>query len=367
MSRPITILAAALILGAILAPGASAQGRAPHVPALGNLGVHVVAPGESLFGIARRYGLRTDALAGLNGLRPTGILLPGQSLWVPLASARNARAAEPAAGPPSAAVAAVAGAASPGGATTYTVAPGDTLYGLGRRFGVDIETLRRWNGLPADGSLRAGDRLVVAGGASESAAPAAPPLVPQGGQAATADTTYTVQPGDTLSGIARQFGASVAGLASRNGLAADQIAVGQVLHVPRPGQGPVGLTGTKRIEVDVSEQRMAVWQGDSLVWNFVVSTGLAGYPTRRGTFAVQSKIPDAWSSAWGLSMPNWLGIYWAGASENGIHALPVINGERLWAGFLGTPISYGCIVLGIDDAARLYDWADIGTTVVIRD
>jgi len=66
-------------------------------------------------------------------------------------------------------------------------------------------------------------------------------------------------------------------------------------------------------------------------------------------------------------MPNWLGIYYSGSLENGIHALPILsNGARLWAGYLGTPISFGCIVLAFQESQWLYDWADIGTTVEIR-
>ena len=140
------------------------------------------------------------------------------------------------------------------------------------------------------------------------------------------------------------------------------------MSVPRAGIGRSDvLAGDKRIEVAIGEQRMYVWQGDTLIWSWLVSTGIASHPTQRGSFAVQSKIPDAWSTAWQLWMPNWLGIYWAGSSENGIHALPIINGERLWAGSLGSPISYGCIVLGVDEAQMLYDWADIGTPVEIHD
>jgi hypothetical protein len=66
-------------------------------------------------------------------------------------------------------------------------------------------------------------------------------------------------------------------------------------------------------------------------------------------------------------MPNWLGIYWAGGLENGIHALPILpSGARLWAGFLGRPISYGCVVLGEYESELLYNWADIGTPVEIQ-
>jgi lipoprotein-anchoring transpeptidase ErfK/SrfK len=129
----------------------------------------------------------------------------------------------------------------------------------------------------------------------------------------------------------------------------------------------VAAGGARRIEIDIGEQHMYVWQGDTLVWSWVVSTGMAGYPTRRGSFAVQSKIPNAWSGPWQLWMPHWLGIYWAGGSENGIHALPILNGVQLWEGSLGTPISYGCVVLGVEEARLLYDWAEIGTPVEIRD
>jgi hypothetical protein len=84
--------------------------------------------------------------------------------------------------------------------------------------------------------------------------------------------------------------------------------------------------------------------------------------TRVGSFAVQSKIDDAYGSTWDIWMPNWLGIYWAGGLENGIHALPILpNGGILWEGFLGRPISYGCVVLGTYESKLLYDWAEYGT------
>ncbi len=99
--------------------------------------------------------------------------------------------------------------------------------------------------------------------------------------------------------------------------------------------------------------------------------GLTSTQTLRvllGTFKVLDKIPqDAYSSAWRLRMPYWLGIYWAGASENGIHALPILNnGQTLWAGYLGTPISFGCIVLDTYAAKQVYDWAEIGTIVEVH-
>ena len=125
-------------------------------------------------------------------------------------------------------------------------------------------------------------------------------------------------------------------------------------------------SGSKYILVDISEQHMYVYDGDTLVYSFVASTGINN-ATRVGTFAVQSKIPNAYGATWNIWMPNWLGIYWAGSLENGIHALPILsNGATLWEGYLGRPVSYGCVVLGSYEASLLYDWAEIGTTVEIQ-
>lgn len=129
---------------------------------------------------------------------------------------------------------------------------------------------------------------------------------------------------------------------------------------------PPSYSGSKYIQVDISEQHMYVYEGDALIYSFIASTGM-GNSTRVGSFSVLNKIPNAYGATWNIWMPNWLGIYWSGSLQNGIHALPILsNGATLWAGYLGTPISYGCVVLDTHDAQVLYDWADIGTPVEIR-
>jgi lipoprotein-anchoring transpeptidase ErfK/SrfK len=125
-------------------------------------------------------------------------------------------------------------------------------------------------------------------------------------------------------------------------------------------------SGNKRIVVDISEQHMYVYEGELLVYSFVSSTGMKN-ATRVGSFSVLEKIPSAYGATWDIWMPNWLGIYWAGNMQNGIHALPILpNGATLWAGYLGVPVSYGCIVLDTAEAQLLYEWADIGTPVEIQ-
>jgi len=133
-----------------------------------------------------------------------------------------------------------------------------------------------------------------------------------------------------------------------------------------PNDSPPAYSGSKYVVVDISEQHMYVYEGNTLVYSFVSSTGMNN-ATRVGTFSVLNKIPNAYGATWNIWMPHWLGIYWSGNLQNGIHALPILpNGATLWAGYLGTPISYGCVVLGSYDAQTLFNWVDIGTPVEIR-
>jgi lipoprotein-anchoring transpeptidase ErfK/SrfK len=129
---------------------------------------------------------------------------------------------------------------------------------------------------------------------------------------------------------------------------------------------PASYNGNKYILVDISDQHMYVYEADALVYSWVISTGMNN-ATRVGTFSVLNKIPNAYGATWNIWMPNWLGIYWAGSLQNGIHALPILpNGATLWEGYLGVPISYGCVVLGTYEAQVLYDWAEVGTVVEIQ-
>jgi lipoprotein-anchoring transpeptidase ErfK/SrfK len=145
----------------------------------------------------------------------------------------------------------------------------------------------------------------------------------------------------------------------------DELSLDGILHEQPQDADPV-YNGNKYILVDISEQQMYVYEGDTVLYSFVASTGMNN-ATRVGSFSVLDKIPTAYGATWDLWMPNWLGIYWSGSLENGIHALPILsNGTQLWAGYLGTPISFGCVVLGVNESQLLYDWVDVGTPVDIQ-
>jgi tetratricopeptide (TPR) repeat protein len=121
------------------------------------------------------------------------------------------------------------------------------------------------------------------------------------------------------------------------------------------------------IIVGLAEQRMLVYDGGQKVFDFVVSTGEPGRETVPGEFEILNKIDVAYAATWNLDMPYWMGIYWAGPLQNGIHALPIVKhtGYKLWDGYLGQRVSYGCVILSDEDAATLYNWTQVGTKVKI--
>jgi lipoprotein-anchoring transpeptidase ErfK/SrfK len=227
-----------------------------------------------------------------------------------------------------------------------------------------VQALAQLNGIPNHHRIVAGQVLRIPEGTVMAAAAAYQP--------AHTTTTHTVQSGETLSAIALRYGVTSWALVRANIITNPALIFpGQILLIPETSAtsspSSSSADGAKQIVVDLSEQHLYAYEGATLVYSFVASTGMRSSPTRAGTFHVLDKIPNAYASTWGLQMPYWLGIYWSGGLENGIHALPILsNGQQLWAGYLGTPISYGCVVLGTQEARTLYEWADVGTSVVVQ-
>ncbi len=119
----------------------------------------------------------------------------------------------------------------------------------------------------------------------------------------------------------------------------------------------------KRIEVDLSEQRLRYYLGDIQIRSTKVSTGKSATPTPIGEFSILNKSPRAWSRIAKLWMPYWMGF---ASGKYGLHELPEWPGGRKeGANHLGTPVSGGCVRLGIGEAKKMYDWTPVGTKLII--
>jgi len=173
---------------------------------------YTVQKGDSLWKISRQFGVPLGELLDANALTKGSVIRPGQELVIPDGAAAAAQAAQPARG----------ARPAEGPAETYTVKRGDTLSGLSRRFGVDVNALREANGLSGS-TIYVGQELAIPGNGREAGTGA-------GATAATAETagnrgdipegarTYTVRQGDTLGAIARRNNVRISDLMNWNNI-----------------------------------------------------------------------------------------------------------------------------------------------------
>ena len=130
--------------------------------------------------------------------------------------------------------------------------------------------------------------------------------------------------------------------------------------IPLPGPTPLAEEDApaKRIEVDISQQRLVAWEGDQRVRVLVVSTGDEDHPTVRGEFKIKQKFEqiDLIGQDYYYRNVPYVMMY---SRPFYIHAAP-------WRTRFGTRSSRGCVTLSAADAAWLFDWAPIGTPVAIH-
>ena len=128
--------------------------------------------------------------------------------------------------------------------------------------------------------------------------------------------------------------------------------------VPRRTEG-------KYIDVDIARQMMVLFENGKPLDSYLVSSGKRGMDTPKGEFSVENKAPRPWSKTYGLYMPYWMAF--TGDGKYGIHELPEWpSGYKEGADHLGHPVSHGCIRLGVASARRVYEWADVGTPIIIH-
>lgn len=126
-----------------------------------------------------------------------------------------------------------------------------------------------------------------------------------------------------------------------------------------PPASPGGNGGVRWFDVDLSDQRMYAYEGDTLVRTFIVSTGTWQTPTLTGRFKVWIKLRSAPMSGPGYYLPDVPYImYYDG--DYGIHG-------TYWHNNFGVPMSHGCVNLSIPDAEWAYNFASVGTVVNVHD
>jgi LysM repeat protein len=194
--------------GSTLPPSTGAgTGTPAGTPVGGNPATYTVESGDTLYGLALRWGTTSGAIAQLNGITDPSLVRIGQVLKVPGA---------PASAPGSS-------SGSTDTPATYIVATGDTLSGLAVRWGTTVEAIAALNGITDPSRLRIREVLKVPGGSGSSGVP----------PAASGSGTYTVVAGDNLSTLAEVWGTTVASIAALNGLSdPGALQIGQVLKRP---------------------------------------------------------------------------------------------------------------------------------------
>lgn len=147
---------------------------------------YVVQAGDTLSGIAAKFGTTVANLVSLNNISDPNLIYVGQVLII---------------------------SGSTSNYTSYTVKAGDSLSAIAARFGTTVAELVSLNNISDPNLIYVGQVLKL----------------PSSGNSGR---TYTVQAGDTLSSIAAKFGTTVANLVSLNNISnANLIYVGQVLYV----------------------------------------------------------------------------------------------------------------------------------------
>lgn len=146
-------------------------------------GTYTVKLGDTLYGVARTYGVTVDELKRANNLT-NNILTVGQVLNIPSQTGTTDN--------------------------SYTVQSGDSLYSIARRFNTTVDELKTINNLTSD-ILSIGQKL----------------LIPS-----STERTYIVKSGDSLWKISREFGVSVNEIRKLNNLTSDILTIGQQLIIP---------------------------------------------------------------------------------------------------------------------------------------
>ena len=329
--------------------------------------VHTVQAGDNLYRISLRYGVSMESIAVANDMTTSSTIYRGQELIIPGLSVPDS--SEQVVNP--------LVASAP---VTHTVQHGESLTHIANQYDTTVEQILEANNIPNANRIYPGQVLSV--WTTEVAAPtseaASAPLVAADPEpiAGNVNTTYTVQPGETLAAIADRFGVSWQTLAQMNGLAnANAIESGQQLVIPALNEsgGAVDMgivssaffvpqptiTQGKQIVVDLSESRVYAFEDGVLQHSVLVSLGLPATPTVTGNFEIYSRVRSQTMSGPGYSLPNveWVLYFYQGYALHGAY----------WHSNWGQPMSHGCVNMPNEEARWFFEnFGEIGTPVLVQ-
>ena len=162
---------------------------------------YVVKSGDTLWSIAKKYGVSVDELKEKNNLTSNALSI-NQVLLIPTVLEEVPEEI----------------------GEYYTVVSGDTLYSIANKYGLTVDELKSLNNLSSN-LLSIGQRLLV-----------------KPTTASTTEETYTVKKGDNLYQIALQFDTTVDALKTLNGLTSNLLSIGQVLKIPSSSSNEIVYT-----------------------------------------------------------------------------------------------------------------------------
>ncbi|WP_242364070.1 LysM peptidoglycan-binding domain-containing protein [Limosilactobacillus antri] len=211
---------------------------------------YTVQNGDTLSGIANQFSTTVNTLAHLNDIQNVNQIYVGQRLLVRQAS-QPATPSQPVVNH---------NQQSNNGQSSYTVQSGDTLSGIASQFGMNYSQLAQINNIANPNQIYVGQVLQLRAAAANHTT-----TTPTNSNTNTGATSYTVQSGDTLSGIASQFGMSYSQLAQINNIAnPNRIYVGQVLRVGGTQSTPVNTVSQPRYNNAGTSGSYTVQSGDTL-------------------------------------------------------------------------------------------------------
>lgn len=169
-----------------------------YVPLAGS-DYYVVKKGDTLWSIARAYGLTVDKLKSLNNLTSNNLTI-GDSLIVKDSSENSDNSS------------------SVDNNKYYIVKKGDSLYSIARRNNMTVDELKSLNNLTSN-ILSIGQKLIISNGSNVS------------------NNVYVVKKGDTLWSIANNFNVSVNDLKNANNKSNNSLSIGEKLIIPGKSTG----------------------------------------------------------------------------------------------------------------------------------